>query len=119
MTFPEILDAIEALSGDELAQVERLILQKKQKTDMPDLSAFEVLSDNALWDIVNTPFDVIKNARMRQLDDLRDTRHLTSEEEKEADDLIQAFDKYILRRSMAMVTLQKRGVDVMAELSRQ
>lgn len=117
MTFPEILDAIDTLSDEQLIQVEHRIFQKRKKVDMPDLSSFEGLSDSALWDIVHEPFDVIKDNRFRQLRDLRESRELTSDEEDEEDELMHAFDKFIIRRSMAMVTLQKRGVDVMAKLS--
>lgn len=39
MTFPEILDAIDTLSDEQLTQIERRIFQKRKKVDMPDLSS--------------------------------------------------------------------------------
>lgn len=117
MTFLEILDAIDTLSDEQLTQLEHRIFQKRKNADIPHLSAFEALSDSALWDIIHQPFDIIKDNRLHQLQNLRDYRHLTADEEHEEDELMHAFDIFIIRRSMAMVTLQKRGVDVMAKLS--
>ncbi|MDX2075964.1 MAG: hypothetical protein SFZ02_06005 [bacterium] len=85
--------------------------------NIPDLSAFIGLSDDQLWAVVNTPFDVVQDNRMKYLREQRETRPLTDKEEVEADDLIEAFHVFILNRSKAMLVLQQRGVDVMSELS--
>ncbi len=117
MTFPEILEAIDTLSKDQLAQLKQKIQHREaEQIHSPDLSAFEALSDEALWTIVNEPFH-LKN-RLDELHDLRDTRLLTDDEEDEVDELLELSDTHLLKRSMAMVTLQKRGVDVLGELSR-
>jgi len=114
MTFPEILDAIDTLSDDQLAQLKQRITHRESKTDQPDLSAFEALSDEALWAIVDEPF--LEKGRIDELHDLRDIRRLTDAEEEEFDSIMKLADKQMIRRSMAMVTLQKRGADVLAKI---
>ena len=110
MNFPEILDAIDHLTDDQLVQL-------KRKIQHHDLAGFEALSNQALWTIVHEPF-YLQN-RLDELNNLRDTRPLTDVEEAEADEILALSDAYILKRSMAMVTLQKRGVDVLGDLSRK
>jgi hypothetical protein len=112
MTFPEILDAIDNLTDDQLAQVKQKI---QHREGLADLSGFESLSNQALWTIIHEPFHL--KSRLDELHNLRDNRLLTDEEEDEVDEILELSDRYILKRSMAMVTLQKRGVDVLTELS--
>lgn len=110
MNFPDILDAIDTLTDDQLVQLKRKIQHREGHHN------FAVLSNQALWAIVHEPF-YLQN-RLDELNNLRDTRPLTDAEEAEADEILELSDAYILKRSMAMVTLQKRGVDVLGELSR-
>jgi len=87
--------------------------------DHPDLSAFIELSDDQLWAVVNTPFDVVQENRMKELREQRETRLLTDKEEAEADNLVEAFHLFILNRSKAMLVLHQRGVDVETQLQEQ
>ncbi len=112
MTFPEILDAIDSLTDDQLSQLKQKIQYREEDAD---LSRFEGLSNEALWAIVHEPF-YLKN-RLDELNNLRDIHPLTDREEAEVDEILALSDKYILKRSMAMVTLQKRGVDVLGALN--
>jgi len=117
MTFPEILEAIDTLSDVQLAQLQQIIYIK-QTDAIPDLSLFESLSDVQLWDVIRQPFNALQNIRLHILTDKRQMGSgLTLAEQEEIGQLIQAYDRYVLIRSMAMVTLQKRGVDVLSELA--
>ena len=87
--------------------------------DIPDLSAFIELSDDQLWAVVHTPFDVVQENRMKELREQRETRLLTDKEEAEADNLVEAFHLFILNRSKAMLVLHQRGVDVETQLQGQ
>ncbi len=118
MSLTQVLELVEQLSAAEIAQLEHHIQQKRHhQTATPDLSAFTGLSDEALWAIVDEPFDVTQQTRLDDLHEQRETRKLTDAEEGEVDMLIGEYDRYILRRSKAMATLQARGVDVMGILS--
>jgi len=116
MTFPEILDAIDTLSDDQLAQLQQVIYIKQ--TDTPsDLSIFEQFSNDQLWDVIHQPFNALQNIRLHILTDKRQMgAGLTTPEQYEVEQLIQAYDRFIFIRSMAMVTLQKRGADVLAKI---
>lgn len=118
MSLTQVLELVDKLSAAEFAQLEHHIQQKRHhQTSMPDLSAFMGLSDDALWAIVNEPFDTVQQTRLDNLHEQRETRQLTDAEEREVDMLIGEYDRYILRRSKAMATLQARGIDVMGILS--
>lgn len=120
MTFPEILDAVNQLSDDEFIALQRHMYQKQaDKTNSQTLTRLSKLSDSELWEIIHHPYGVIEHARLDELDEIRLMRPLTDEEEREIRQLIDTLDKFILRRSMAMYVLQKRGVDVMAKLKEQ
>jgi hypothetical protein len=110
MTFPEIIEAVTQLSDDELAQLQQVIYIK-QSDVIPDLSLFETFSNDQLWDVIRQPFNAVQNIRLHQLTDQNQMgKELTHAEQQEVNQLIQAYDRFILIRSMAMVTLQKRGV---------
>lgn len=120
MTFPEILEAVNQLSADEFAELQRYMYQKQaDKSDVDVLTTFAKLSDGELWNIVNQPFNLIEDARLQELHETRELRALTDEEENEIEGLLNSLDKFILRRSMVMYLLQKRGVDVMGKLKEQ
>ncbi|MDX2075965.1 MAG: hypothetical protein SFZ02_06010 [bacterium] len=118
MTLNDIMKALDTLSDDELNQIQSHIQQKRMSDSKKhDLSAYEGLSNNQLWEVVNTPFDVILDRRLRALTEQRQMGHLSEAEQQEVLNLLEALDKFILKRSLAMATLQKRGVDVMGDLS--
>lgn len=114
MTFPEILQAIDTLTRDELAQLEQRILQKRQQ--QPDLSAFEALSDEALWAIVHEPFNPQDDARLSELTQLGKTGKLTAQDDAELQTLLTAYRQFIIRRSKAILILKQHGADVEAFL---
>lgn len=114
MTFPEILNAIDTLTDDQLAQLKQKIQHREGHLDLAGLDS---LSNQALWAIIHEPFYL--KSRLDELNDLRDNRALTDAEEAEIDEILDLSDKYILTRSMAMLILQKRGVDVLGELSKK
>jgi len=118
MSLSQVLELVEQLSAAEIAQLEHHIQQKRHhQIATPDLSAFTGLSDDALWAIIDEPFDTAQQTRLNHLHEQRETRKLTDAEEHEVDMLISEYDRYILRRSKAMATLQARGIDVMGILS--
>lgn len=114
MTFPEILEAIETLSKDQLAQLKQKI-QHREAQQTPDLSEFEALSNEALWAIVNEMPS--ETARLDELRQIRESRPLTSDEETEVSQLLEQHGQFILRRSQAIAILHLRGIDVLGELS--
>ncbi|MCU0482633.1 MAG: hypothetical protein MUE54_15690 [Anaerolineae bacterium] len=115
MTLPDIFEAVKHLSQDELTQLKRYIYQHEK--GLPDLSAFEGLSDEALWAIVDDrPVEMIRLGKLREL---RNERRLTADEEYEVEQLLEAYQQFILKRSKAMAVLHQRGIDVMTELSRR
>ena len=87
MTFPEILEAIETLSKDQLAQLKQKIQhQEAEQVYTPDLSGFETLSDEALWMIMNDmPTETV---RLNELRHMRESRSLTPDEEAEVSQLL-------------------------------
>ena len=130
MNLNDIMTALDALSDDELHQVQAHIQKRRMSesnnhdlsayeglSNNHDLSAYEGLSNNQLWEVVNTPFDVILDRRLRALTEQRQMGHLNDAEQQEVLNLLEALDKFILKRSLAMAALQKRGVDVMSDLS--
>ncbi|MDZ4670972.1 MAG: hypothetical protein SH821_08885 [Phototrophicales bacterium] len=116
MTFPEILEAIETLSKDQLAQLKQKIQhQEAEQVYTPDLSGFETLSDEALWMIMNDmPTETV---RLNELRHMRESRSLTPDEEAEVSQLLQQYGQFILKRSQAIAVLHLRGIDVLRELS--
>ena len=118
MNLNDIMDALDTLSDDELNLVQKHIQQRRmEESNNRDLSAYEALSNNQLWEVVNTPFDVVLDRRLRALTEQRQMGHLSDVEQQEVLNLLEALDKFILKRSLAMSALQKRGVDVMSDLS--
>ncbi|MCU0482636.1 MAG: hypothetical protein MUE54_15705 [Anaerolineae bacterium] len=87
--------------------------------DVPDQTVFDQLTDEQLRAILDEPFHVIKQIRLDELHDLRDVRPLTADEEYEVDQLLESYDRYVLRRSKAMLALHRHGVDVKAELEKR
>lgn len=113
MTFPEMLQAIDTLTDEQLAQLKQKIVSREaQKTD---LAGFEALSDEALWAIVH---DLpIETTRLDALRQVRESRSLTPDEEAEVSQLLHRHGQFILKRSKAIAVLHLRGVDVLGELS--
>lgn len=114
MTFPEILEAINTLTDDQLAQLKQKILSREaQKTD---LAGFEALSDEALWAIVHEPFHPDDDARLADLTQLGKMGNLTDQDEAELQLLLTAYRQFIIRRSQALLILKRHGADIDAFL---
>lgn len=114
MTFPEILEAIDHLTDDQLAQIEQRISQKRQPQS--NLSAFEGLSDEALWGIVNEPFNSDDDVRLAELTQLGKMGKLTVQDDTELQALLTVYRQFIIRRSKALLILKQHGVDIEAYL---
>ncbi|HRF96889.1 MAG TPA: hypothetical protein PLZ51_16895 [Aggregatilineales bacterium] len=116
MTFPEILEAIDTLSKDQLAQLKQKIQHREaEQVHSSDLSEFEALSNEALWAIVNDmPTETM---RLDELRHMRESRSLTPDEEAEVSQLLQQHGQFILKRSQAIAVLHLRGIDVLGELA--
>lgn len=114
MTFPEILEAVNHLTDDQLAQLQQHITQKRHAK--PDLSAFEALSDEALWGIVNEPFNPDDDVRLAELTQFGKVGKLTAQDDTELQTLLTAYRQFIIRRSKAVLMLKQRGADVEAIL---
>lgn len=113
MTFPEILEAIDTLSKDQLAQLKQKIEHREaEQIQAPDLSEFEALSDEALWAIVNTPFHPQDDKRLTELTQLGKDGKLTLQDDAELQALLSAYRQYIIRRSKALLILKQHGVDI-------
>ncbi len=110
MTFPEILEAIDHLTDDQLTQLEQRISQKRQP--QPNLSALEGLSDEALWEIVNEPFNSDDDMRLAELTQLGKMGKLTAQDDAELQTLLTVYRQFIIRRSKALFMLKQRGVDI-------
>ncbi|MDX2078139.1 MAG: hypothetical protein SFZ02_17035 [bacterium] len=113
MTFPEILEAIDTLSKDQLAQLKQKIQHREaEQVGSADLSAFETLSDEALWAIVHEPFHPEDDARLAELTQLGKAGKLTAQNDAELQTLLTVYRQFIIRRSQALLTLKQHGVDV-------
>ena len=116
MTFPEILEAIDTLNKDQLAQLKQKI-EHREAQQTPDLSEFEALSNDALWAIVNEM--PTETTRLDELRQVRESRPLTPDEEAEVSQLLEQHGQFILKRSQAIAVLHLRGINVLGELSRR
>ena len=77
---------------------------------MPEL--LQSLTDEALWAVVRRPLAWGQDIRLRELTAQSKARNLTPDEEIEIDQLVEAYDRYVLLRSQALMLLKSRGQDV-------
>lgn len=74
-----------------------------------DLAAMILFSDTALWIAAETTLSPEQQRRLTQLTQDGETRPLTSAEEAELTQLIDAYDRAVLRRAKALAILAQRG----------
>ena len=100
--------AVESVLIDSLA----LLFGTRMTEDelMPEL--LQSLTDEALWAVVRRPLAWGQDIRLRELTAQSKARNLTPDEEIEIDQLVEAYDRYVLLRSQALMLLKSRGQDV-------
>ncbi len=83
-----------------------------------DLAAMAVFSDAALWTAAETTLSPEQQRRLNQLTQEGETRLLTDAEAAELTQLIDAYDRAVLRRAKALALLAQRGFDISPRLDR-
>lgn len=129
-----LVDAAEQarLTADERAELEeitrfnhvlRLLKVKAQEIVAQDaewlmlpsgLDALERYTDEQLWAVARHGIPQAQLHRRQELLDQRAARPLTTAEQRELDDFIDQYDRYILYRSKALLILKQRGHDMEA-----
>ena len=83
-----------------------------------DLAAMAVFSDAALWTAAETTLSPEQQRRLNQLTQEGEARLLTDAEAAELTQLIDAYDRAVLRRAKALALLAQRGFDISPLLDR-
>ena len=83
-----------------------------------DLAAMAVFSDAALWTAAETTLSPEQQRRLNQLTQDGEARLLTDAEAAELTQLIDAYDRAVLRRAKALALLAQRGFDISPRLDR-
>ena len=82
-------------------------------TDLADdLAAMAVFSDDALWAAAESSLSPAQQLRLEQLSTVADTRSLTPAESSELTDLMEQYDRSVLRRAKALSILAQRGYSI-------
>jgi hypothetical protein len=84
------------------------------ESDLPieladELAAMTLFSDQALWAATATSFAPAQQKRVEQLTEFGDQRALTASETAELAQLLEAYDRSLLRRAHALAILAQRG----------
>ncbi len=82
-----------------------------------ELAAMNMFNDDALWASVQSSLSPAEVERLRQLNDAADTRELTASEEAELAQLLDAYDRAVLRRARALALLSHRGYDISNQIA--
>ncbi len=77
-----------------------------------ELAAMNLLSDQALWAATASAFSPTQQRRLEQLTDIGDQRKLTVAEAAELAQLLEAYDRAVLRRAHALAVLVHRGYEL-------
>jgi hypothetical protein len=77
-----------------------------------DLAELAFLNDAALWNIARATLGAEHQDQMDDLLARKGQGQITQSEQLRLDELIQQYERYVLRRSQAAVLLQRRGYDV-------
>jgi hypothetical protein len=77
-----------------------------------DLAALSLFSDAALWTAAQASLSLGQQRRLNQLAEEGETRSLSEAEAAELAQLIDTYDRVVLRRAKAMALLAQRGYDV-------
>jgi len=111
---------VERRSIDELVQQtlsRQLPSAVPVEDDLPaslheELLAMEHLSDAALWSLARSTLSPEQLAEMDRLREIVSERALTSDENKQQQDLLREYDETMLRRAHAAMLLNSRGYDL-------
>ncbi len=74
-----------------------------------DLAALALFSDEALWAAAESSLSPAQQRRLEQLSDVADSRSLTAAEASELSQLLEHYDRSVLRRAKALAVLAQRG----------
>lgn len=77
-----------------------------------DLAALALYSDDALWAAAESSLSAGQQYRLEQLATTADARSLTAAESSELTQLMELFDRSVLRRAKALAILAQRGYEV-------
>ena len=77
-----------------------------------DLAALSVFSDAALWTAAQASLSLGQQRRLNQLAEEGETRSLSEAEAAELAQVIDTYDRAVLRRAKALALLAQRGYDV-------
>ncbi len=83
-----------------------------------DLAAMAVFSDTALWTAAETTLSPEQQRRLNQLTQAGEAHLLTDAEAAELTQLIDAYDRAVLRRAKALALLAQRGFDISPRVDR-
>src|SRR5690554_95910 len=74
-----------------------------------ELAAFERLSDELLWLVADTTLSVAQQSELLALNDSAQRRELTPEEKQHQQELLNVYERVIVRRAQAAAILKSRG----------
>lgn len=77
-----------------------------------ELAAFHSLSDDVLWLIARTTLTTEEQHELADLNDEAQSRSLTDEEYSKREELLDAYDRMMVRRAQAAHILKLRGYDL-------
>jgi hypothetical protein len=77
-----------------------------------EIAAFHVLTDDVLWRIARTTLATDEQEELANLNTEAQSRSLTSNEEARREELLNAYDRMMVRRAQAAYILQLRGYDL-------
>ncbi len=79
-----------------------------------ELAAMNMFSDEALWAAFESSLSPAQQKRLEQLSHAAGERPLTKAESAELTELLEAYDRAVLRRARAMALLTHRGYELPA-----
>ena len=77
-----------------------------------DLAALALFSDDALWAAAESSLSPAQQRRLEQLSAVADSRNLTAAESSELSQLLEQYDRSVLRRAKALAVLAQRGYQI-------
>ncbi len=77
-----------------------------------DLAALALFSDDALWAAAESSLSPAQQRRLEQLSNVADRRSLTAAESSELSQLLEQYDRSVLRRAKALAVLAQRGYQI-------
>lgn len=81
--------------------------------DLADnLAVLVLLSDDALWAAAESSLSPAQQTRLDQLSSVADNRSLTAAESSELSQLLEQYDRSVLRRAKALAVLAQRGYQI-------